>query len=92
MNQYREKMNALRLAAQAQTVQDSAKSILEALKTIESYVYWAIDADEKDGGMWNCQCLLEHAHELVDQAHEYRVRLKANPPPKEEEDDEETAA
>ena len=92
MDSYQARVNDERLARQAQTVQDSARSILDALKTIETYVYWAFDPDEKEGGMYNCRNLLEHAHELVDQAHEFRARVRANPPPKETEDDDEAAA
>ena len=42
--------------------------------------------------MYYCQTLLDHAHMLIDQAHEFRAALKANPPPKEDEEDGEDAA
>ena len=96
MNQYREKMNAQRLADQAKPVQAAAKDILEQLKSIDQYLYWTLGPDEKDGGAYYAQNLLDHAHELVDQAHAFKIAIAANPPPKEEEDDddddEETAA
>ena len=91
MNLYQQKVNAERLAAQAPAVQKVAKELLDELKNIEHYLYWAFDPDEKDGGAYYCQSLLDHAHMLVDQAHEFRAAVKANPPPKETEDDEDAA-
>ena len=87
MNSYQQKVNAGRLANQAPAVQKIAKDIFDAVKMIETYLYWAIDPAEKDAGQYYCQNLLERAHELVDLAHEYRAELKANPPPKEEDDE-----
>jgi hypothetical protein len=84
---YRERRNAERLAAQAAEVQGAAKDILKQLKDIEQYLYWSMSAEEKDGGAYYAQNLLDHAHELVDQAHAYRAAHKANPPPKEEGND-----
>ena len=81
---YRERRNAERLAAQHLDVQGAAKDILKQLKDVEQYLYWSMGPDEKDGGAYYAQNLLDHAHELVDQAHAYRAALKANPPPKEE--------
>jgi hypothetical protein len=86
MNSYQERQNAERLARQAPPLQIAAKDILEQLKSIEQYVYWAFDPSEKDGGAYWAQSLLEHAHELIDQAHAFKIALAANPPPKEEDD------
>ena len=86
VNQFRERMNAERLARQAEPVKQAAEDILGALKDVERYLYWSIGPEEKDGGAYYAQNLLEHAHDLVDCAHEYRAALKANPPPKEDED------
>ena len=92
MNSYQQRVNAERLARQAPAVQKIAKALLDELKNIETYLYWTFDPDEKDGGAYYCQTLLDHAHMVVDQAHEYRAALKANPPPPEEEDGEVDAA
>lgn len=92
MNQYREKMNAQRLEAQAPAVKAAAKMILAQQKSIEQYLYWALSPEEKDGGAYYCQNLLDYAHELVDQAHEFRAAVKANAPPKEEDDEDGAAA
>jgi hypothetical protein len=86
MNAYRERINAERLARQAEPVKLAAEDIKTSLKDIKQYLYWSIDPDEKDGGAYFAQSLLEHAHELVDRAHAYRLALAANPPPKEDED------
>ena len=91
MDNYNRRVNAERLARQAPDVQGAAKEIFEALKDVERYLYWSLDPAEKDGGAYYAQNLLDHAHELIDQAHTFRAALKANPPPKET-DDEETAA
>jgi hypothetical protein len=86
MNAYRERINAERLARQAEPVKQAAEDILGELKDVERYLYWSIDPDERDGGAYYAQTLLDHAHNLVDHAHEYRAALKVNPPPKEDED------
>lgn len=87
MNSYQQKVNAERLANQAPAVKKIAKELLDELKNIDMYLYWALDPEEKDGGMYYCQSLLDHAHMVIDQAHEFRAALKANPPPKEEDED-----
>lgn len=87
MNSYQQSVNAERLARQAPSVKKVAKDIFDAVKMIETYLYWAIDPAEKDAGQYYCRNLLERAHELVDLAHEYGAELKANPPPKEEDDE-----
>ena len=92
MNQYQERVNAERIKRQHPDVQKLVKEIRDELKNVETYLYWALDPEEKDGGAYYCQTLLDHAHMLIDQAHEFRAALKANPPPKEDEDDGEDAA
>jgi hypothetical protein len=72
---------------QAPDVKTTAKQMLEALKTIEQYLYWAIDPEEKDGGRYFSWTLIEHAHALVDLGHAYRAALAAAPPPADDEDD-----
>ena len=81
---YRQRMDADNLAAAHPSVQDVAKSILASLKSIENYLYWSLDpldpeepAAERIAWTRN---MLEQAHELVDQAHLFRVRLEAKPP------------
>ena len=86
MNEYRQRMNAERLAAQHADVQGAAKDIIKQLRDIEQYIYWAMGPDEKDGGQYYCQNLIDHAHELVDQAHAFKIAMKANPPPQEDDD------
>jgi hypothetical protein len=86
MNDYRQRINAERLARQAEPVKQAAEDILGALKDVERYLYWSIDPNERDGGAYYANTLLEHAHDLIDRAHEYRAALKANPPPREDED------
>jgi hypothetical protein len=86
VNEYRQRMNAERLARQAEPVRLAAEDIKTTLKDIEQYLYWSLGPDEKDGGAYYAQNLLDHAHALVDRAHEYRLALKDNPPPLEDED------
>ena len=88
MNAYQHRTSAERLVAQHPDVKGAAKAILESLKNLERYLYWSIDPDEKDGGAYYCNNLLDQAHLLVDEAHAYRAALKANPPPKDDETDE----
>jgi hypothetical protein len=90
MNPYQQRVNAEWLARQAPEVKKLAKEILDELKNVETYLYWAFNPEEKDGGGYYCQSVIDHAHMLVDQAHEFRAALRANPPPKE--DDGEDAA
>ena len=87
MDNYNRRVNAERLARQAKEVKLAAEDIRSTLIDIERYLYWALDPSEKDGGQYYCQSLLEHAHALIDRAHDYRAALKANPPPKDEDDD-----
>jgi hypothetical protein len=87
MNAYQQRVNAERLERQAEPVKKAAKEILAELKSIDLYLHWAMDPDEKDGGAYYTQTLLDHAHELLDLAHAYRQALKANPSPKEEDED-----
>lgn len=84
---YRQRVDAANLAAAHQTVQDAAKSIMASLKSIENYLYWAIDPEEPaaERTTW-CRNIIEQAHELVDQAHLFRIRLEANPPQPEPDD------
>ena len=86
MNPYTQRENVERLKRQAPEVQKIAKELLDELKNVELYLYWAINPEEKDGGRYYCQTLLDHAHMLIDQAHEFRAALKANPPPKEDDE------
>ena len=78
---YRQRMDADNLAAAHPSVQDAAKSIIASLKSIENYLYWSLDPEESavERTAWQ-RNMLEQAHELVDQAHLFRVRLEANPP------------
>ena len=92
MNPYTQRENIARLARQAPEVQKLAKELLDELKNVETYLYWAINPEEKDGGAYYCQSVIDHAHMLIDQAHEFRAALRANPPPKEDDDDGEDAA
>ena len=92
MNQYQQRVNEERIKRQHPDVQNRVREILDELKNVELYVHWAINPEEKDGGMYYCQTLLDHAHMLIDQAHEFRAALKANPPPKEDEDEDGAAA
>ena len=91
MNTYQIRINSDRLARQAEPVKKVAKAILDELKSIELYLYWAMDPDEKDGGAYYTQTLLDHAHAILDEAHAFRQAIAANPPPKEEEDGESAA-
>ena len=92
MNPYTQRENAARFARQAPEVQKLAREIFDELKNVETYLYWAINPEEEDGGLYYCQSVIDHAHMLVDQAHEFRAALRANPPPKEDDDDGEDAA
>jgi hypothetical protein len=67
-------MNAERLARQAPAVKKAAQELLAELKDIETYLYWALDPDEKDAGAYMAQYLLDHAHTLIDCAHAYRAK------------------
>ena len=87
MNQYQARVYEERLKRQHPDVQKVVREIRDELKNVETYLSWALDPDEKDGGMYYCQTLLDHAHMLIDQAHEFRAALRANPPPKEDEDE-----
>ena len=87
MNAYQQRVNAERLERQAQPVKQAAHDLREAMKSIEQYLYWALDPDEKDGGAYYTQNIIDHAHSLIDYAHAYRQALKANPPPKEDDED-----
>ena len=87
MNAYQQRINDECLARQAEPVKKTAKLILEELKTIERYLYWALDQEDQHNSIgYNCGNLIDHAHALVDLGHEYRAALKANPPPKDDED------
>jgi hypothetical protein len=77
---YRQRVDAANLVAAHRTVQDAAKSILASLKKIEENLYWSLDPEESEGErLYMCRSILEQAHELVDQAHLFRIRLEANP-------------
>lgn len=82
MTSYQERRNAENLACQDPHLQVAAKDILEELKRIERVLYWAIDPEETDGGAQWARSLIEHAHALLDLAHDYRQALKAYPSPK----------
>lgn len=84
MNQYVMQRNAERLAVQHENVRKAARALIDELRNVEQYLFWAIDGSEKDGGAYYCHTLLDHAHMIIDQAHEFRAAIKANPPPKEE--------
>ena len=50
--------------------QKTAKRAFEILKDVERYLYWSLDPeDNKDGGAYNCQNLIDNAHALVDEGH-----------------------
>lgn len=87
MSQYQDRINKERLARQAPEVKKTAKAILDQLKDIERYLYWAIDPEDRQSTGYNCGNLIDNAHALVDLGHEYRAALKANPPPKEDDDE-----
>lgn len=80
MNAYQQRVNAERLANQAPAVQKTAKEILEALKSVEQYMRWSLDPEEKDPSYF-CTNLIDQAHALVDLGHAWRATLAANPPP-----------
>jgi hypothetical protein len=82
---YRQRVDAANLAAAHQSVQDSAKSILANLKSIENYLYWTLDPEEPQP-RYELNSIIEQAHELVDQAHEFRLRVRAHPPQPEPDD------
>ncbi len=84
---YQARVNVERLERQAAGVQKTAKEILEELKSLEQSLYWALDPDERDGGIQWSESFIEHAHALVDLGHDYRAALKANPPLKEADED-----
>ena len=86
MNQYVMQRNKERLSLQHEDVKRAARALLDELRNVEQYLFWALDGEEKDGGAYYCQTLLDHTHSLVDQAHDFRAAVKANPPPKEEDD------
>ena len=91
MNQYQARVNEERIKRQHPDVQKVVKEIRDEIKNIEVYLSWALDPEEKDGGAYYCQSVIDHAHILVDQAHEFRAALRANPPPKEDDDGEDAA-
>ena len=84
MTEYKRQRNADLLAAQHPDVQAAAKAIRQTLQDVEQYLFWSMDPEEKDGGAYYCQNLLDHAHALVDQAHAYHQALRANPPKSED--------
>jgi hypothetical protein len=85
---YQRRVNAERLARQAPAVQKTAKRVFEILKDVERYLYWSLDPeDNKDGGAYNCQNLIDNAHALVDEGHAWRAVIVANPPTPDPEDD-----
>lgn len=85
---WQQRRNEENLAAQAEPVKAAAKEILKELQQSEGCLYWSMDPEESDGGQQWATSLIEHAHALLDLAHEYRAALKANPPPQKVEDDE----
>ena len=84
---YQQRVNAERVANQAPEVIKALTDLVKSASGIVQYAHWALDPAEKDGGAYYAQNLLEHAHELVDQAHAFRLALKANPPPTENDED-----
>jgi hypothetical protein len=86
MNSYQQRVNAERLARQAEPVKKLVKEILKELESIERCVYWAIDPEDALSDTWP-STIIERAHALVDMGHDYRAALKADPPPKEEENE-----
>ena len=80
MTEYKRQKNADLLAAQPPDVRAAAKAILTTLHDVENYLHWSMDPEEKDGGAYHAQQMLDYAHQLVDQAHAYRQALKTNPP------------
>ena len=91
VNQYQERENEYLIKRQHPDVQKLVKEIRAELRNVDVYLHWALNPEEKDGGAYYCQSVIDHAHMLVDQAHEFRAALKANPPPKEDEDGEDAA-
>ena len=83
---YQQRVDAERLERQAQPVKLAARDLRETMKSIEQYLAWSLDPTEKDGGAYFCRNLIDHAHALLDYAHEYRAALTANPPPPEDDD------
>lgn len=79
MTEYKRQKNKELLAEQHPAVQAAAKAIRQTLQDVEQYLFWSMDPEEKDGGAYYCQQLLDHAHDLIDQAHAYRAALKAAP-------------
>ena len=92
VNQYQERENEYLIKRQHPDVQKLVKEIRAELRNVDVYLHWAINPEEKDGGAYYCQSVIDHAHMLIDQAHEFRAALRANPPPKEDDDDGEDAA
>jgi hypothetical protein len=87
MTSYQQRQNEANLAVQAPAVKKIVKELLEELKRIEGALYWALDPSETDGGQQWASSAIDHAHALLDAAHEYRAALKADPPPQESDDD-----
>lgn len=85
MTAYQDRVDAARLASQGVEVQKAAGAILDELANLRHYLYWALDPAED--AAYYCQSLLDHAHMLVDLAHDYRAALKAHPPLPETDDD-----
>ena len=79
LESYRVNKNAADLARQAAPVKAAHAAILQTLKDIENELYWSLSGDPTDE-TWPTR-LIEQAHYLVDQAHEFRAALIANPAP-----------
>ena len=79
ITEYERQKNADLIVAQHPDVQAAASNILATIHDAWRYLYWSMDPEEKDGGAYDCQQLLDYAHQLVDQAHAYRAALKAAP-------------
>jgi hypothetical protein len=91
MTSYQERVREERIARQAPEVQRAIKDLRQTMKQIEIYFAWSLNPDEKDGGAYYANNVLEYAHQLVDQAHVFRAALAVHPSPKDEDEEEESA-
>ena len=74
---YLERKNAIDLARQDPAVQTAAIAVLDTLRDLQNELFWSLSGDPTDE-TWPTR-LIEQAHHLVDQAHEFRAALVAHP-------------
>ena len=98
MNQYQARVDEERIQhAKHPDVKKLVREIRdESTENVEIYLQAGNPRSRREGQrrFYYCQSVIDHAHMLIDQAHErFRApRLRADPQPKEEDDDGEDAA